>query len=65
MLLCRHFLIANSSFSWWAAWLNQNHGKIVIRPSQWFQAQEFKDVDICPPEWIKVSNESASVREAI
>jgi hypothetical protein len=63
MTLCQHFLIANSSFSWWAAWLSDNPRKIVVRPSQWLQVQELKDVDICPPGWIKVSNESALWRE--
>jgi len=65
MALCRHFLIANSSFSWWAAWLSDNPSKIVVRPSQWFQAQDLKDIDICPPDWIKVSGESAFSRKAM
>ena len=65
MTLCRHFLIANSSFSWWAAWLSENPSKTVVRPSQWFQAQGLKDIDICRPDWIKVSNESAFSREAM
>lgn len=57
MTLCQSFVIANSSFSWWAAWLGENPNKIVVRPSQWIQASEFRDADICPPSWIKVSNE--------
>ena len=59
MTLCRHFLIPNSSFSWWAAWLSDSPKKVVVRPSQWLQARESIDVDICPPRWIKISNESA------
>jgi len=61
MILCRHFLISNSSFSWWAAWLSNHPGKVVVRPSQWLRARESLNVDICPAPWIKISNESASV----
>lgn len=57
MTLCKHFVIPNSTFSWWAAWLSENPQKIVVRPSRWFRAAELKDADICPASWIKVSNE--------
>jgi len=56
MTLCRHFVIPNSSFGWWAAWLSQSPKKIVVRPSRWFQKRGWWDVDVCPPEWIGVSN---------
>jgi hypothetical protein len=65
MTLCRYFLIPNSSFSWWAAWLSDRPGKVVVRPSQWLQARESIDVDICPLPWIKISNESASGGENV
>lgn len=56
MSLCKHNIIANSSFSWWGAWLNQNPNKIVIAPKQWF-ADPIKNEearDIVPETWIKL-----------
>lgn len=50
MYTCRHHIIANSSFSWWGAWLNTNTEKKVIAPKRWFQA--FTNNDIIPPAWI-------------
>ena len=53
MSLCKHQIIANSSFSWWAAWLNQNHSKTVIAPLQWFKDPSL-GTDIVPSEWLKI-----------
>jgi Glycosyl transferase family 11 len=50
---CSHHIIANSSFSWWGAWLNQNDEKIVIAPKRWFKADIFNP-DLLPEEWIKI-----------
>ena len=51
MSYCKHHVIANSSFSWWGAWLDSNPDKIVIAPNKWFRAD--KDInDLLPKEWI-------------
>jgi hypothetical protein len=50
MSICKHNIIANSTFSWWGAWLNQNKEKIVIAPSKW--VNQCKYVDIYPKGWI-------------
>lgn len=54
MSLCKHNIIANSSFSWWGTWLNKNAGKIVIAPKNWFAKQELNSPDIYPDNWIKL-----------
>ncbi len=52
MSLCSHHIIANSSFSWWGAWLNSNPGKMVIAPEKWFQSMSSDD--IVPNRWIRI-----------
>lgn len=54
MSLCQHNIIANSSFSWWGAWLNANPGKVVIGPTRWFAAKHLQNPDILPPDWIQI-----------
>ncbi|MBS0028137.1 alpha-1,2-fucosyltransferase [Chitinophaga sp. 22321] len=53
MSLCKHNIIANSTFSWWGAWLNNNEKKIVVSPQTWFNAPIPMDV-LLLKEWIKI-----------
>lgn len=50
MSLCKHHIIANSSFSWWGAWLNSSPNKIVYTPTPWFNNAEMLK-SICPAQW--------------
>jgi hypothetical protein len=54
MSLCQHNIIANSSFSWWAAWLNANPEKRVMAPNQWFRVCGDEQFDRLPSDWMRV-----------
>lgn len=55
MSKCEHNIIANSSFSWWGAFLNKNPSKTVIAPKQWFGPNlNHNTKDLLPSEWIKI-----------
>ncbi|MBB5440700.1 hypothetical protein HDC92_004403 [Pedobacter sp. AK017] len=54
MSQCRHHIIANSSFSWWAAWLNDYPEKQVIAPEKWFNNLPHDTKDLIPETWIKI-----------
>lgn len=51
---CQHNIVANSSFSWWSAWINTNPDKIVIAPKKWFNGDQYDYTDVVPKSWIKI-----------
>lgn len=58
MSYCKHNIIANSTFSWWAGWLNNNHNKIVIAPNKWYNNASlqrfYEQSNFIPHNWIKL-----------
>lgn len=54
MSACNHHIIANSSFSWWGAWLNRKISKIVIAPKRWFALPTHAAEGLVPQEWVRL-----------
>ena len=56
MSVCKHHVIANSSFSWWGAWLGKNEKQIVIAPDEWFASPKYSNPDIYCKNWVRIKN---------
>ncbi|MDS7594771.1 alpha-1,2-fucosyltransferase [Agrobacterium tumefaciens] len=54
MAACQRYVIANSSLSWWGAWLGSHSNKKVVAPAQWFQKRDMDTSDLVPSSWIRV-----------
>ncbi|MDD3894984.1 MAG: alpha-1,2-fucosyltransferase [Syntrophomonadaceae bacterium] len=54
MSLCKHNIIANSSFSWWGAWINSNTEKLVFAPVRWFNNNILYTGDLIPSVWYRI-----------
>jgi hypothetical protein len=52
----KHFIIPNSTFGWWAAWLGENPEKIVIAPEKWYVNKKMDTRELLPKSWLKVDN---------
>ena len=54
MIACKHFIIPNSSYAWWAVWLNEYNNKYVIAPKNWFNEGDYDTKDLLPENWIRL-----------
>lgn len=54
MSACHSYVIANSSMSWWGAWLGRRAGKRVVAPRQWFRAPNLDASDLIPDDWVRL-----------
>jgi hypothetical protein len=54
MSKCRHHIIANSTYSWWAAWLSESMDKVVVAPQKWFAGHAYDTSDLIPVGWLRM-----------
>lgn len=54
MSTCKHHILANSSFSWWGAWLNASNQKVITAPKVWFAGLPYNTKDLIPENWIRL-----------
>ncbi|MFH1292396.1 MAG: alpha-1,2-fucosyltransferase [bacterium] len=54
MKSCQHFIIPNSTFAWWAAWLSEYQDKVVVAPKKWFNNPKINTQDLIPSDWIRI-----------
>ena len=54
MAACKHFIIPNSSFAWWAVCFNRNADRTVVAPAQWFSDPTWDPKDLIPADWIRI-----------
>jgi hypothetical protein len=54
MSQCTNNIVANSSFSWWGAWLNSYPAKVVVAPKNWFRTPELDTKDLVPESWLRI-----------
>jgi len=54
MSRCKHFIISNSTFAWWAAFLAESNRKTVFFPKNWFRDKTLENPNMCPPDWIAI-----------
>jgi hypothetical protein len=54
MAACKHFVVANSSLSWWGAWLGKDANKIVVAPAKWFATNHIDTTDLIPSDWLRL-----------
>lgn len=54
MIACKHFIIPNSSFAWWAAWLCEYENKVIIAPTKWFSEENLNTEDLIPQTWLRI-----------